>query len=185
MKNRIAEIIKKEELTSLKFANLIGIQPSAVSHILSGRNNPSMDVIQKILNTFRTINSDWLILGVGAMYRETGETSKRQSVEVKITPNKPQMPSLFADEPENDTEYHKENASTATQNFQPSQNQSFSPTAFERQAVTMMTESKNPESKHNEIETKTILPKRVIKKIIVYYSDSTFEEYNMRLNKEE
>ena len=177
MKNRIAEIIEKEKLTSLKFANLIGIQPSAVSHILAGRNNPSMDVIQKILNTFRTINSDWLILGVGSMYRETGEISKRQSVEVKIAPNKPQMPSLFKDELENDTEYRKENESTTVQHFQSSQNQS---ATFER-----YTDNKNPESKHHETETKATLPKRIVKKMIIYYSDSTFEEYNMSLNKED
>jgi len=178
MKNRIAEIIEREKLTSLKFANLIGIQPSAVSHILAGRNNPSMDVIQKILNTFRTINSDWLILGVGSMYRETGETTKRQPVEVKIISNKPQMPSLFNDEPENDTEYRKENEPSIIRSFQSPQNQS---ATFERHT----TDNKNPESKHNETEIKATLPKRIVKKIIIYYSDSTFEEYNMSLNKED
>ena len=181
MKNRIAEIIEKEKLTSLKFANLIGIQPSAVSHILAGRNNPSMDVIQKILNTFRTINSDWLILGVGSMYRETGETPKKQPFEVKITPNRPQMPSLFDDEPENDTEYYKENKS-AIQHFQSPQNQS-ALNSSERQTTAAATENKNPESnKHRETETKAVLPKRIAKKAIIYYSDSTFEEYTMQLN---
>ena len=184
MKNRIAEIIEKEKLTSLKFANLIGIQPSAVSHILSGRNNPSMEVIQRILNNFRTINSDWLILGIGSMYRETGETPKKQSVEVKITPNKPQMPSLFDNEPENDTEYRKENEPIIIPKSQSSQNQSASTTS-ERQATTITDNNKNPENRHSEMETKATLPKKVVKKMIIYYSDSTFEEYNMRLNKEE
>jgi len=176
--SRIKEIMGKENLTSLKFANLIGIQPSAVSHILSGRNNPSMDVIQKILNTFRTINSDWLVLGVGSMYRETGETSKKQSVEVKVTSNRPQMPSLFDDEPENSMEYRKENESIITPNFQSFQNRSASAATSEPQTITTATENKNQERKHNETITKTPLSKRVIKKIIVCYSDSTFEEYN-------
>ena len=184
MKNRIAEIIEKEKLTSLKFAQQIGIQPSAVSHILAGRNNPSMDVIQKILNTFRTINSDWLVLGVGSMYRETGETSKKQPVEVKVTSNRPQMGSLFDDEPENDTEYYKENESTATQIFQSPQNQSASITS-ERQTTAAATKNKDPENKYCETETKAVLSKRIVKKIIVFFSDSTFEEYNMLLNKEE
>jgi transcriptional regulator with XRE-family HTH domain len=184
MKNRIAEIIEKEKLTSLKFADLIGIQPSAVSHILKGRNNPSTEVLQKILNTFRTISSDWLLLGVGSMYRETGETSKKQPFNVKVTSNRPQMGSLFDNEPENDTEYHKENESTTTRNFQSSQNQSAS-TASERQTTTTVTENKNPENKYRETETKATLPKRIVKRIIIYYSDNTFEEYNMLLNKEE
>ncbi len=190
MKNRIAEIIEKEKLTSSRFANLIGIQPSAISHILSGRNNPSMEVIQKILNTFRTINSDWLILGVGAMYRETGETSKKQSVEIKITPNKPQMPSLFSDEPGNDTEYRKENELTTTsviQNSAPSQNQFASATSesFPARAVTADNKNQENNKQSGAAETKVTLPKRIVKKIIIYYSDNTFEEYNMLLNKEE
>jgi len=184
MKNRIAEIIEKEKLTSLKFANLIGVVPAAVSHILSGRNNPSMDVVQKILNTFRTISSDWLILGVGSMYRETGETTKRQPVEVKFASNNPQMPSLFPNESENGTEYHKENASAATPHFRSSQNQS-APTVSERQVIINEENNKNPENKPSEMEPKTPLPKKVAKKMIIYYSDSTFQEYNMRLNTEE
>ena len=179
MKNRIAEIIEKEKLSSLKFATIIGIQPSAVSHILSGRNNPSTDVIQKILNNFRTISSDWLILGVGPMYRETGEASKKQSIEVKIEPNSPKMASLFEEEQENDTEYRKENVTTSTQNFQSSQNQSSTSSERQQQA----TISTNSETKHSEQpESKTSLPQKIVKKIIIYYSDSTFEEYNMLLN---
>jgi len=181
MKNRIAEIIETQKLTSQKFASLIGVVPAAVSHILSGRNNPSMDVIQKILNTFRTINPDWLILGVGAMYRETGEVSKKQHVEVKITPNKPQMASLFQDEPENDAGYSTENVSVTL----PPQ-KTFAPSSvFEQQATTMFAENKKTENKQDEPVIRTPFPKKVIKKIIVYYSDNTFEEYNMRLNTEE
>jgi len=40
-----------------------------MSHILSGRNNPSLDFIQKILSSFPEVNSDWLISGQGDMYR--------------------------------------------------------------------------------------------------------------------
>ncbi len=187
MKNRIAEIMEKQKLTSLKFANLVGIQPSAVSHILSGRNNPSMDVIQKILNTFRTINPDWLILGVGAMYRETGETINKQPVEVKITSNRPQMPSLFQNETGNSAEYPTENEIIAplpaTPNF--TQPKTFVPSSFERQTTTAPAENKKTESKQEEAAIKTSFSKKIIKKIIVYYSDNTFEEYNMRLNTEE
>jgi len=177
MKERIAEIIKKENLTSLKFANSIGVQPSAISHILSGRNNPSMDVMQKILNNFSTINSDWLILGAGAMYREKNEASKTQPFEGKIAPSNPQMLSLFDNVAENKTEYGKENNLTGNGNLRSPQNQS--PT-IERQA----TVTKNPENMIQEASSKIFSPNKVIKKIIVYYSDSTFEEYNLSLIKE-
>ena len=48
MKERIAQIIQKEDMTAAQFAEKIGISPSSLSHILSGRNNPSLEVVMKI-----------------------------------------------------------------------------------------------------------------------------------------
>ncbi|NPA69073.1 MAG: helix-turn-helix transcriptional regulator, partial [Chlorobi bacterium] len=50
-------------------ADLVGIQRSGVSHLISGRNNPSLEVIQKILEAFDYINTDWLITGKGSMIK--------------------------------------------------------------------------------------------------------------------
>lgn len=63
----------KEGISPARFAEIVGVQRSSVSHILSGRNNPSLEFIQKILNAFPKVNSDWLILGLGAMYREAAK----------------------------------------------------------------------------------------------------------------
>ena len=71
MKNRIEKILREEKIASSKFADEIGIQRSSMSHILSGRNKPSLDITQRILRKFPHINSDWLILGVGDMYDKT------------------------------------------------------------------------------------------------------------------
>jgi transcriptional regulator with XRE-family HTH domain len=177
MKNRIAEIMNKENMTSLRFAQEIGIQPSAVSHILSGRNNPSMDVVQKILNAFKTINPDWLILGSGPMLRNGIEQTENKPIGVKITPNKPSMASLFSDESANDAKYRKEINSNARQ-VAPLQ-ASFST----RQQETG--NNRNPDTENTQPETKTtVAEKRIVKRIIIYYSDNTFEEYNMQLNKD-
>lgn len=70
MKERIAQIITHEQLTSGKFALAIGTQPSVISHILNGRNKPSMEIIQKILSAYPSINPDWLVLGRGSMMRQ-------------------------------------------------------------------------------------------------------------------
>ena len=69
MKDRIAKFLKAENISSSKFADEIGVQRSSISHIIAGRNNPSLELIQKILNRFDNINPDWLILGKGEMYR--------------------------------------------------------------------------------------------------------------------
>ncbi|ASB50651.1 helix-turn-helix domain-containing protein [Alkalitalea saponilacus] len=83
MKERLQILLKKENLSPVKFSEIVGVQRSAVSHILSGRNNPSLEVIQKILKNFPHISSDWLITGNGEIYRAD------QEVKVKPPSNKP------------------------------------------------------------------------------------------------
>ncbi len=69
MKDRIIKLITVEQLSYSKFADIIGVQRSSISHILSGRNKPSLDVIQKVLTKFSTLNSEWLLFGRGEMYK--------------------------------------------------------------------------------------------------------------------
>jgi transcriptional regulator with XRE-family HTH domain len=69
MEARIQKLISYENLTPTKFADIIGVQRSAISHILSGRNKPSFDLIQKILNKFPRLSSEWLLMGRGEMYK--------------------------------------------------------------------------------------------------------------------
>lgn len=68
MEDRLLKLLDTEQLSSAKFADAIGVQRSSVSHILSGRNKPSFDFLQKTLKAFPMVNADWLILGEGNMY---------------------------------------------------------------------------------------------------------------------
>lgn len=67
MKDRIAHIIRAKNLTAAEFAVRLGIQPSNVSHLLSGRNNPSLDFVKKLKETFPEYSLDWIVLGIGPM----------------------------------------------------------------------------------------------------------------------
>lgn len=67
MKDRIAHIIRAKNLTAAEFALRLGIQPSNVSHILAGRNNPSLEFVRKLKETFPEYNLDWIIFGKGPM----------------------------------------------------------------------------------------------------------------------
>lgn len=67
MKDRIAQIMQKEEMTAGQFAEKIGISPSSLSHILSGRNNPSLEVVTKIHKACNYVNLFWLLYGDGEM----------------------------------------------------------------------------------------------------------------------
>jgi transcriptional regulator with XRE-family HTH domain len=69
MKDRILKIITHLGLTATRFADEIGVQRSGISHILSGRNQPSYDFIVKMMKRFPEINLEWLILGKGTMLK--------------------------------------------------------------------------------------------------------------------
>ncbi len=64
LKNRILEIIEKSGLTPSEFADKIEVQRSAISHITSGRNKPSLEFLIKIKAAFPEIDTDWLVFGI-------------------------------------------------------------------------------------------------------------------------
>jgi transcriptional regulator with XRE-family HTH domain len=72
MKERLVQLLDLEQLTPSKFADIIGVQRSSVSHVISGRNKPSFDFLQKTLKAFPGLNADWLMLGGGTMYDQMG-----------------------------------------------------------------------------------------------------------------
>lgn len=72
MIERIRKLINSKNLNAAQFADQIGVQRSSISHVLSGRNKPSLEFIQKILNTFPDVNSDWLLSGQGEIDQKTG-----------------------------------------------------------------------------------------------------------------
>ena len=96
MKNRIKQIIELEKITASRLAEILKVQRSNISHILSGRNNPSLEFIQKILTYFPKINSDWLIMGTGNMYNSEVKGSKQLSMDTlyereKVSPQRTEV----------------------------------------------------------------------------------------------
>jgi len=82
--DRFKYLMKLNNLSASAFADEIGVQRSSVSHILSGRNKPSMEFIQKVIARFPKVSADWLISGV--TNTEKMELSGNQAnLETKIT----------------------------------------------------------------------------------------------------
>ena len=50
-----------------ELANNIGVSRATISHIISGRNKPSIDFLEKLLNVYPEINANWLITGIGSV----------------------------------------------------------------------------------------------------------------------
>jgi transcriptional regulator with XRE-family HTH domain len=69
MKERIIEFLRKENKSAAQLAEEIGVQPSGISHILSGRNKPSLDFVIKMLEKYNFLSTDWLLFGTGDMYK--------------------------------------------------------------------------------------------------------------------
>lgn len=97
-RQRLQQIMEAEKLNAKQFAEEVGISAGTISNIMGGRNNPSLDVLQAVLNRFRTINSDWLILGIGAMYRPNGDGPQTALFDIK--PENPQEPSGIINTPQ-------------------------------------------------------------------------------------
>ena len=97
MTDRILLILKTQNLTSSQFADEIGVQRSSISHILSGRNNPSLEFVTKILKRFPDINSDWILFGKGSMYRDSGFVLKdKTEIKKNSIASSNNQPDLFS-----------------------------------------------------------------------------------------
>jgi transcriptional regulator with XRE-family HTH domain len=126
-RERIEKIKDSLGLTARQFAAEIHVQPGTISNMMAGRNNPSLEVMKRIMDRYPTLNPEWLIAGRGEMWR---------------------------------TEPGKE------------------PGLFDAQAP-------DPQDKSSHIKPKEetqvpAAPPKSISRIVVYYTDNTFEEFSNR-----
>ena len=70
MNRRLQQFLELEQLTPSRLADILGVQRSGLSHILSGRNKPGYEFIHKLLIKFPQLNSEWLITGKGKPYKD-------------------------------------------------------------------------------------------------------------------
>ncbi len=87
MKEKLEILLREKRHTATSLARLLEIQPSAISHILSGRNKPSFDLVVKILRLFPDINPDWLLLDGSEMLRSSASFATMQQ---------PTTPTIFS-----------------------------------------------------------------------------------------
>ncbi len=63
IQERLHQVIDRLKLSPSVFADRIGVQRSNLSHVLSGRNKPGLDFLEKIINHFPQIDAHWLLTG--------------------------------------------------------------------------------------------------------------------------
>lgn len=100
MKERLVQLLDMEQLSPSKFADIIGVQRSSISHVLSGRNKPSFDFLQKTLKAFPGLNADWLIQGEGTMYEHMGRELPGTMFDASEAPHQAPVPEDIQLDPE-------------------------------------------------------------------------------------
>ncbi|PKH51687.1 transcriptional regulator [Tenacibaculum sp. Bg11-29] len=92
---RLKRIIEHYNLTSSTFADTIDVQRSSISHLLSGRNKPSLDFVMKIINKFPEVDLYWLLYGKGSFPKIEGIIEPKNQND--IIKEKKTAPSLFSE----------------------------------------------------------------------------------------
>ncbi len=160
MKQRLQTLLAAEKLASSRFADILGVNRSSISHLLSGRNNPSLDFLQKILIKFPHINPDWLLMGQGSMYRNKDD-GRLKNIPNQLSFNVKQEKPLLNHDTNKDIEPIKEDK-TICQDDNPTFN---------------LDAKKDYQSFENMISETKVDKIKNVDKIVFFYSDNTFDTY--------
>lgn len=142
MQERFKQLLDEKGLTATKFAAMIKVNASAMSHILNGRSKPGFDVLDKIAQAFPDVNLNWLVSGKGDVFN-TDTTIVRKSI--------PVQKALFDEDEKEETPEPQKQVIPAT-----------APLTSPEVAAALM---QAPATKK-------------IKRIILFFSDGSFEDYS-------
>ncbi|WKL49154.1 helix-turn-helix transcriptional regulator [Flavobacterium pectinovorum] len=147
---RLEIILDYYALNASSFADKIGVQRSSMSHLLSGRNKPSLDFVLKILDVFPDVDLYWILNGKGSFPKNEQETVNSK-VENNVEIEKPSAPI-----PYNENEVSKDLFSGMNKKEESQEKRYFSES-----------KNSNPNLEEGEIE-----------KIVFFYKNGTFKVYN-------
>lgn len=150
IKERIRELIDELSVTNKDFADQIGVAPAIISHVLSGRNKASLHLIQQITSVYTNVNIAYLLHGDGSLYTDDNPHSSSNK-----TTNTP-LPS--------GARYVAPPSGAPI----PSTSTPFIPSEEHEKAEPELT---------NVYTNVNSAKKKSIERIVIFYSDKSFEEY--------
>lgn len=172
IKDRIEHVLRAQNITATQLAEMMGIQRSGISHILSGRNNPSMDFIVKFKESFPEYNLEWLLIGNGP---KTGYEQVRQQ---KLHVPQPELFEAVVEKEEKDTLKRDELKVTSVSGLNETKGEGL-------KAITERNEFKDDFQQEKKIapaKTEQVLqndnPIKQVKRIIFFYNDGSFEMFH-------
>jgi transcriptional regulator with XRE-family HTH domain len=167
MKERLLQLLDLEQITPSKFADIIGVQRSSVSHVISGRNKPSYDFLHKTLKAFPGLNASWLMLGEGTMYEQMG---RKVSGNLFDTPGDLPEDPIPAENEDTDTGIEQISHPQAPSSVVSQEDQrSESPVESSPEAISEQTQ---------EIPSEPDKQAKRVVQVMVFYEDDTFRTYS-------
>ena len=170
---RITKVLEYSGFSASEFADEIDVQSSSISHIISGRNKPSLEFVTKIKNRFPELSWDWIILGTGEMKQTDSPFPISEKQEENSTPD------LFTliDEDYKNEVFVQENIQNETLR---ELNKSFPSPRKE-----ILSDSQQLDIQENISEVQSIVNETVtninteskIKKIVFFYENGKFEAF--------
>ena len=161
--DRIKELIIKEKLTNSEFAKRTNLNPSIVSHILSGRNKASLQVVESIKEQFTNVNLEYLITGNGELYSDftfvkNPRETKTDNGRVKEMSSKP-----------TDQEFSFKEEKTVLPNYSKEEDVAPYSTSVSKKTISVESQFKSL-SKAEEQD-------KEIDQIVIFYADGSFKAY--------
>lgn len=153
----------------MKFAEIMEVQPSSISHLLSGRNKPNFEFISRLLLRFPALNPDWIINGTGNIYKR-----KDNDRELEITKVNQRE---FTDVIEGDLTNINNNIGEIKQGDIFDNEQNIQTVSKPNEHVTYVTdkEENSTVSVVLDVDKDT---RKSISRIIIFYTDGSFDEYH-------
>jgi transcriptional regulator with XRE-family HTH domain len=150
MIRRLKEMLAYLKLSPSNLADAISINRSRLSHILNGRNNPTLEVITGILNKYNEINPDWLLFGIGPIIRPGIERDPKDLFQYAELNKKKKQPAMNEGGEEVTSQADPESALQKEENI--------------------------PADK--PVDKPTIGIKSPIKRITVYFGNNVYQDFN-------
>ena len=189
MRDRIKQIIEREGMSQSQFADYIGVNRPTLSHVIAGRNNPSIEIMMKIHQRFPKINILWLLDGIGdyetktsADYSPNSLVEEQHTDENLLSSSQSPLdaeedsgPSIPFSSPSNDTpsrfyqgDLFAENSIFTTEN---------TGAAKKRKEMPLQPPPKAPYMSDTQTDYARKFLQRKIVEIKIFYDDGTYETF--------
>lgn len=171
MKERIRLIMENAHLTPSAFADNLQVGRAVISHILNGRNNPSLDIVIRILSKMTYIDPEWLLTGKGEMRKQDNKTVDEKNIQPIQSKSSVNTNSVNANS--------NINSNISSDLF--SENPIYPINGADGKKYEQENELISPVFRDKSIENKDAIydkpADRKVRRIIIYYSDNTFESF--------